>query len=125
MQHFNEIIAQNILNLLKKQKKKQAEMAKAIGLSPQAVCKILSCSRVLTAIEMQRIADFLGTTSDALFRTNPETGTNADVIGNLIEIVETDSARTALQAASEIAEMITFNEKAFEGYRRSFIPLEI
>ena len=60
MVDMNAIIANNILACLKKQNKKQVDLAEAIGMTKQTVHKMLNGSRMINAVELKKIADYLG-----------------------------------------------------------------
>lgn len=59
MADMHMIIAGNIMNCLKKQNKKQTDMAKGIGTTKQTVNKMLNGSRMINAIELKTIVDKL------------------------------------------------------------------
>ena len=60
MVDINTIIAGNIFVLLKKQNKKQTDLADALGTTKQTVNKMLNGTRMINAAELKSIADYLG-----------------------------------------------------------------
>ena len=56
MVDMNMTIAGNILALLKKQNKKQTDLAEALNTNRQTVNKMLNGSRMINAIELKQIA---------------------------------------------------------------------
>ena len=70
MLDMNLVIANNILMRLKEQSKKQVDLADGIGISKQIVSKMLNGSRAINAIELRKIAEYLGVTMDTLAKGN-------------------------------------------------------
>ena len=59
MVNMNEIISNNIINIMKQSGKKQIDLAGYLGVSKQIVSKMLSGARIINAIELQKISEFL------------------------------------------------------------------
>ena len=59
MVNINEIISHNIMNIMKQNDKKQVELAGYLGVSKQITSKMLSGARMINAVELQKIAEFL------------------------------------------------------------------
>ena len=57
---MNMIIAGNIQALLKKQNKKQTDLADALGTNKQTVNKMLNGARMINAIELKSISEYRG-----------------------------------------------------------------
>lgn len=57
---MNLIIANNIIDLLKKHNKRQQDLADGIGTTKQIISKMLNGSRAINAVELSKIANFLG-----------------------------------------------------------------
>lgn len=79
MLDMNLVIANNILMRLKEQNKKQVDPADGIGISKQTVNKMLNGSRTINAIELRKIAEYLGVTMDALAKL-PEVPQETNII---------------------------------------------
>ena len=62
----NSMIAANIVAILKKQNRKQIDLAGALQTNKQTISKMLNGSRMINAIELKRIAEFLGVKMEAL-----------------------------------------------------------
>ena len=58
MKGFDLIVAENIKNKLHEVKKKQTDLANFLGFPRQTINKILNGKRNITAIELNRIAEF-------------------------------------------------------------------
>ena len=66
MLDLNLVIARNIMTQLKRNNKKQVELAAGIGVSKQVINKILSGARMVNAIELHQIADYFGIAMEEL-----------------------------------------------------------
>ena len=55
----NSMIAANIVAILKKQNRKQIDLAGALQTNKQTISKMLNGSRMINAIELKRIAEIL------------------------------------------------------------------
>ena len=62
----NSMIAANIVAILKKQNRKQIDLAGALQTNKQTISKMLNGSRMINAIELKRIAEFLGVKMEEL-----------------------------------------------------------
>lgn len=107
---INMIIASNILGILKKQGKKQIDLADGIGVSKQTVSKMLNGDRTINAVELKRIADYLKVSMESIMQM-PETPIATDAIHTFIGRVETNEARDALKVADEVSDMILFHSR--------------
>lgn len=108
MVDMNMVIANNILNCLKMQNKKQTDMADGIGTTKQTVNKMLNGSRMINAIELKRIADFLGVKMEELTRM-PEVIAEENVVHAFMGRVASQQARSALAIADKLSDMILFH----------------
>lgn len=68
MVKMNEIISNNIINIMKQSGKKQIDLAGYLGVSKQIVSKMLSGARIINAIELQKIAEFLSVSMESLVK---------------------------------------------------------
>ena len=110
MVDINMIIANNILGILKKQGKKQIDLADGIGVSKQTVSKMLNGDRTINAVELKRIADYLKVSMESIMQM-PENPIVTDVIHTFMGRVETKEAREALKVADEVSDMILFHSR--------------
>jgi transcriptional regulator with XRE-family HTH domain len=62
-------ISSNILILLRKKGMKQKDLAERLGVSKQIMSNMLGGSRVINAVELKEIADFLSVSMDSLMET--------------------------------------------------------
>lgn len=113
MVDMNMVIANNILNCLKKQNKKQTDMAEGIGTTKQTVNKMLNGSRMINAIELKKIADFLGVKMDELTQM-PEVLPEENVIHAFMGKVASQQAKDALTIADKLSDMILFHSRVRE-----------
>jgi transcriptional regulator with XRE-family HTH domain len=119
MVDMNMIIARNILEILKQQNKKQVDLADALNTNKQTVNKMLNGARMINAVELKRIADFLGVKMENLtqLREN-EANTTGTVDNNVILAfmgkVESEQAKNALEIADKLSDMILFHNRVRE-----------
>lgn len=113
MPDMNIIIANNIMSNLKKQNKKQTEMAERIGITKQTVNKMLNGSRMIQAMELKRIADFLGVKMEELTKM-PEAVPEENVVHAFMGRVASQQAKDALMIADKLSNMILFHSRIRE-----------
>jgi transcriptional regulator with XRE-family HTH domain len=123
MVNMNEIISNNIMNIMKQNGKKQIELADYLGVSKQIISKMLSGARVINAVELQKISEFLGVSMESLVKIPqviPETNTVKAFMGR----VESLEAKEGLKIADEIADMICFYARTRENAEKMMQPWE-
>lgn len=123
MVNMNEIISNNIMNTMRQNDKKQIELAGHLGVSKQVISKMLSGARTINAIELQKIAEFLGVTMESLVKVPqvlPETNTVKAYMGR----VESQEAKDGLAIADEIANLICFYARTHENAEEMMQPWE-
>lgn len=123
MLDMNCVIANNILILLKKQNKKQQDLADGIGTSKQVVSKMLNGSRAINAIELSKIAVFLNVSMDVLVKlpvVPQETSFTLAFMGR----VTSDGGRKALEIADTLSDMILFHTRVRENGINMLQPWE-
>ena len=113
MVDMNAVIANNVTLHLEKQHKKQVELAEYLKVSRQTVSKMLSGTRIISAGELRKIADFLCTGMEAL-TTIPQDYEETDVIRVFMGKAGTEEARQAIRDIDRIIEMILFHDKVRE-----------
>lgn len=113
MTDMNMVIADNILAYLKKQNKKQTDMAEAIGTTKQTVNKMLNGSRMINAIELKKIADYLCVRMEELTQI-PDTVFETNVIHVFMGKAASQQARDALTIADRLSDMILFHRQVRE-----------
>ena len=94
MSDINMMIARNIFTILKKQKKKQVELAEALETNKQTVSRMLNGARMINAIELKQIADFLGVRMEELTKI-PENMPDTDIIHVFMGKVDSEQAKKA------------------------------
>lgn len=104
----NEMIAANIVAILKQQNKKQIDLADALQTNKQTVSKMLNGSRMINAVELKRIAEFLGVKMEELTKLR-ENVADTDIVHAFMGKVESEQAKEALQIADRLSDMILFH----------------
>lgn len=107
---MNLVIANNILMCLKEQDKKQIDLADGIGFSKQIVSKMLNGSRIINAIELRKIAEYLGVSMDMLAKL-PEAPQENNVVHAFMGLVTSDGGKKALLTADKLSDMILFHAR--------------
>lgn len=123
MLDMSSVIANNVLMLLKKQNKKQQDLAEGIGTSKQVVSKMLNGSRAINAIELSKIATFLNVSMDVLVKLPvipQETSFTLAFMGR----VTSDGGRKALEIADTLSDMILFHTRVRENGINMLQPWE-
>ena len=121
MLDVNAIIANNILNELKKENKKQSDLAKEIGVSRQTMCKILSGARTINAIELSKIAEYLHVSMESLMKV-PEKSIDTNVVRAYMGRVKTNEAKKGIEIIDELSDMILFHTKVYENGKKMEEP---
>lgn len=123
MAKASEIISNNIMNIMKQNGKKQIDLADYLGVSKQVISKMLTGGRMINAIELQKISEFLGTSMENLVK-RPEVFQETNAIKAFMGKVETQEARDGLGIADEIANLICFYARARENAEEMMKPWE-
>lgn len=123
MVNASEIISNNIMNIMKQNGKKQIDLAEYLGVSKQVVSKMLTGGRMINAIELQKISEFLGTAMESLVK-RPEILKETNAIKAFMGKVETQEAKDGLVIADEIANLICFYARTRENAEEMMKPWE-
>ena len=113
MVDMNMAIANNILALLKQQSKKQIDLAEALETNKQTISKMLSGMRMINAIELKQIAEFLGVKMEELTKLQ-DTAIDTDVVRAFMGKVGSAQAQNALKIADKLSDMILFHNRVRE-----------
>ena len=113
MTDMNMTIAGNILAILKQQNKKQTDLAEALQTNKQTVNKMLNGSRMINAIELKQIADFLGVKMEELTKIRA-TAADTDIVHAFMGKVASEQAKNALEIADKLSDMILFHSRVRE-----------
>lgn len=119
----SEIISNNIMNIMKQNGKKQIDLADYLGVSKQVISKMLTGGRMINAIELQKISEFLGTSMENLVK-RPEVFQETNAIKAFMGKVETQEARDGLEIADEIVNLICFYARTRENAEEMMKPWE-
>ncbi len=123
MVSVNEIISNNIMNIMKQNDKKQIDLAGYLGVSKQVTSKMLSGARMIHAIELQKIAEFLDVSMESLVRV-PKEISETDTVKAFMGRVESQEAKDGLAIADEIADLICFYARTHENAMEMMQPWE-
>ena len=123
MVSVNEIISNNIMNIMKQNDKKQIDLAGYLGVSKQVTRKMLSGARMIHAIELQKIAEFLDVSMESLVRV-PKEISETDTVKAFMGRVESQEAKDGLAIADEIADLICFYARTHENAMEMMQPWE-
>ncbi len=107
---MNIAIANNILAILKQQNIKQTDLAEALQTNKQTVNKMLNGSRMINAIELRQISDFLGVKMEELTRIQTKV-VDTDIVRAFMGKVASNQAKNALELADKISDMILYHSK--------------
>lgn len=110
MMDMNMVIASNILVILKQQNKKQTDLAQALQTNKQTINKMLNGTRMINAIELRQISDFLGVKMEELTRIQTK-AVDTDIVHAFMGKVASEQAKNALEIADKLSDMILFHSK--------------
>lgn len=123
MVNMNEIISNNIMIIMKQNDKKQIDLAGYLDVSKQVISKMLSGARMINAIELQKIAEFLGVSMESLVKV-PQVIPETNTVKAFMERVESQEAKDGLAIADEIANLICFYARTHENAEEMMQPWE-
>ncbi len=123
MVDMNMMIAGNILSLLKKQNKKQTDLANALRTNKQTVNKMLNGTRMINAVELKSIAEYLGVKMEELTKI-PSIHADTNIVHVFMGKVQSEQAKQALVIADELSDMILFHKKVRENGEAMMIAWE-
>jgi len=113
MVDINIVVANNIVDQMKKNNTKQIDLAKAIGVTKQVMSKMLNGSRMISIVELHKIAGYFRVQMDDLMRT-PILPGNENVVKAFMGKVNSEAAREALETIDELADMIIYHANVRE-----------
>lgn len=123
MVDMNTVIAGNILSLLKKQNKKQTDLANALRTNKQTVNKMLNGTRMINAVELKSIAEYLGVKMEELTKI-ASIHADTNIVHVFMGKVQSEQAKQALVIADELSDMILFHKKVRENGEAMMIAWE-
>ena len=123
MVDMNMMIAGNILSLLKKQNKKQTDLANALRTNKQTVNKMLNGTRMINAVELKSIAEYLGVKMEELTKI-PSIHADTNIVHVFMGKVQSEQAKQALVIADELSDIILFHKKVRENGEAMMIAWE-
>ena len=117
MLDVNMIIANNIQAELKKENKKQVDLAKEIGVSKQTMSKIMNGTKAINAIELYKISEYLHVSTGSLMKM-PEELADTNTINMFMSRVKTGEERKGIQLADELSDMILFHTRVYKNGKK-------
>ncbi len=123
MLDVNRIIANNIQRELEKRNLKPVDLAKEIGICKHTMNKMMNGVRVINAIELHKISEYLHVLMDSLMEM-PENSKDTNAIHSLMTCVKTDEAKKGIQFANRLSDMILFHTRVFENGKKMEHPWE-
>lgn len=123
MVNMNEMISNNIVNMMKQNDKKQIELAGYLGVSKQVISRMLSGARMINAMELQKIAEFLNVPMERLVKL-PQVMSETNTVKAFMGRVESQAAKEGLAITDEIADLICFYARTHENVVELMQPWE-
>ena len=123
MVDMNVMIASNILALLKSQNRKQIDLADALKTNKQTVNKMLNGTRMINAVELKAIADYLGVRMEELTKIS-KAHSDTNVVHAFMGKAQSEQAKQALQIADELSDMILFHKRVRENGNAMMVAWE-
>ena len=108
MVDINVVVVNNITDQMNKNNTKQIDLANAIGVTKQAMSKMLNGSRMISIAELRKIADYFHVSVDNLMEASAVT-CEENVVKAFMGKVNTEAAREALRTVDELADMIIYH----------------
>ncbi len=121
MVDMNMMIANNIQSLLKKQNKKQIDLAEVLGKNKQTINKMMNGTRMINAIELKTISEYLGVKMEELTKMSSEYK-DTDMVHAFMGNVKSSEAKRALKIADELSDMILFHKRVRENGATMMAP---
>ena len=113
--NVNIIISNNILSVMKEKGKKKEDLAAAMRMSKTETTWLLSGRRVINAVELKLIAEFLGVEVKELTKLPSSLSSSLSSPSILSEKEkEREEVKEAVEIAEELAEMVEFHERVKE-----------
>ena len=113
MLDINVVVANNVIEQMKKKNVKQIELANAIGVTKQVMSKMLNGSRMINIAELHKISEYFGIKMDDLMYEST-VSQDEDVVKAFMGKVNTEAAREALNIVDELADMIIYHANVRE-----------
>jgi transcriptional regulator with XRE-family HTH domain len=113
MLDINVVVANNVIEQMKKKNVKQIELANAIGVTKQVMSKMLNGSRMINIAELHKISEYFGIKMDDLMYEST-VSQDENVVKAFMGKVNTEAAREALNIVDELADMINYHANVRE-----------
>ena len=113
MLDINVVVANNVIEQMKKKNVKQIELVNAIGVTKQVMSKMLNGSRMINIAELHKISEYFGIKMDDLMYEST-VSQDENVVKAFMGKVNTEAAREALNIVDELADMIIYHANVRE-----------
>ena len=113
MLDINVVVANNVIEQMKKKNVKQIELVNAIGVTKQVMSKMLNGSRMINIAELHKISEYFGIKMDDLMYEST-VSQEENVVKVFMGKVNTEAAREALNTVDELADMIIYHANVRE-----------
>ena len=113
MLDINVVVANNVIEQMKKKNVKQIELANAIGVTKQVMSKMLNGSRMINIAELHKISEYFSIKMDDLMYEST-VSQEENVVKVFMGKVNTEAAREALNTVDELADMIIYHANVRE-----------
>lgn len=106
---MNEVIARNISNFLSRQNKKQKDLATALEIPRQTVNKMLNGTRMISAPELCKIAQYLNVSMEELVQQKE--GIIYSPLKVFMGEVKTEAGHRGLKIAEKLIDLYSYHYK--------------
>ena len=110
-------LIENIKEQMNIQGKKQVDLAEYMNLPRQTIYKIMTGTRLITAVELKLIADFLGVPMDMLMDSSGRDA-QEDPLSVFRQQVSGTEALQGIETAEELIEMYLAQRRSLTGRKR-------
>lgn len=111
MKGMSTEISNNVVRLLKKNGKKQNDLADALGVSKQVISNMINGNRMINAVELSQMASFFNVKMEDLVKTS---GKSRNAIRAFMGEVKSPEAKESLEIADKLATMILYYARVRE-----------
>lgn len=110
MVDMSTVIGHNIREAMRSRGFNVSGLAVCLGVSPVVIRSMLDGSRLVSASELRRVADVLGTTTECLSRVS-NTYCDSNFVSVFGSRVNSEGGLHALQVADTLSDMILFHSR--------------
>lgn len=111
MKGMSTEISNNVMRLLKKNGKKQNDLADALGVSKQVISNMINGNRMINAVELSQMSSFFNVKMEDLVKTSEK---SKNAIRAFMGEVKSPEAKESLEIADKLATMILYYARVRE-----------